>query len=145
MMSGVPLETCWAVNECWNNIFRYKVASCWLFILRYDLVFFRKNETNLNTFRGDGQSCKKKCSVDDPKCNKGDLRPRRTSTSGMWSGLRMNINTFPNIFRQVLSVTSLQVYWWVDVLSSDHTFPESDRLGCTCWHLMTHFRNLQES
>jgi hypothetical protein len=32
MMSGVPLETCWAVNEYWNNKFRYKVASCWLFI-----------------------------------------------------------------------------------------------------------------
>src|SRR5215475_2365929 len=35
MMSGVPLETCWAVNECWNNKFRYKVASCWLFILSH--------------------------------------------------------------------------------------------------------------
>jgi hypothetical protein len=34
MMSGVPLETCWAVKEYWNNKYRYKVASCWLFILR---------------------------------------------------------------------------------------------------------------
>jgi len=32
MMSGVPLETCWAFNKLWNN-FYYKVASCWLFLL----------------------------------------------------------------------------------------------------------------
>jgi len=38
-----------------------------------------------------------------------------------------------NIFRHVMSLTSLQVYWWVDALSSDHTFPESERLGCTYW------------
>jgi hypothetical protein len=34
MMSGVPLETCWAFNERWNNKFYYKVASCWLFLLK---------------------------------------------------------------------------------------------------------------
>jgi hypothetical protein len=34
-MSGVPLETCWAFNECWNNKFCYKVASCWLFLLNH--------------------------------------------------------------------------------------------------------------
>ena len=33
MMSGVPLETCWAFNKLWNNKFYYKVASCWLFLL----------------------------------------------------------------------------------------------------------------
>jgi hypothetical protein len=33
MMGGVPLETCWAFNEWWNNKFCYKVASCWLFLL----------------------------------------------------------------------------------------------------------------
>jgi hypothetical protein len=33
MMSGVPVETCWAFNERWNNKFYYKIASCWLFIL----------------------------------------------------------------------------------------------------------------
>jgi hypothetical protein len=32
MTSGVPLETCWAFNERWNNKFCYKVASSWLFI-----------------------------------------------------------------------------------------------------------------
>jgi hypothetical protein len=35
MMSGVPLETWWAVNEQWNNKFCYKVASCWLFLLSH--------------------------------------------------------------------------------------------------------------
>jgi len=34
MMRGVPLETCWAFNERWNNKFCYKVASCWLFPLK---------------------------------------------------------------------------------------------------------------
>ena len=29
MMSGVPLETCWAFNKLWNNKFYYKAASCW--------------------------------------------------------------------------------------------------------------------
>ena len=33
MMSGMPLQTCWAVNERWINKFYYKVASCWLFLL----------------------------------------------------------------------------------------------------------------
>ena len=32
-MSGVPLETCWAFNERWNNKFCYKGVSCWLFLL----------------------------------------------------------------------------------------------------------------
>jgi len=27
MMSGMSLETCWGVNERWNNKFCYKVAS----------------------------------------------------------------------------------------------------------------------
>jgi len=35
MMSGMPLETCWAFNERWNNKFYYKVASCWLFLLSH--------------------------------------------------------------------------------------------------------------
>ena len=34
IMSGMPLEICWAFNERWNNTFCYKVASCWLFLLR---------------------------------------------------------------------------------------------------------------
>ena len=35
MMSGMPLETCWAFNERWNNKFYHKVASCWLFLLSH--------------------------------------------------------------------------------------------------------------
>ena len=35
MMSGMPLEICWAFNERWNNKFYYKVASCWLFLLSH--------------------------------------------------------------------------------------------------------------
>ena len=31
MMSGVPLETCWAFNKLCNNKFYYKAASCWYF------------------------------------------------------------------------------------------------------------------
>jgi len=33
MMSGMPLETCWAFNKFCNNKFYYKIASCWLFLL----------------------------------------------------------------------------------------------------------------
>jgi hypothetical protein len=32
MMSGVPLETCWAFSKFWNNKLYYKVTSCWLFL-----------------------------------------------------------------------------------------------------------------
>ena len=35
MMSGVPLETCWAFNERWNDKFCCKVTSCWLLLLRH--------------------------------------------------------------------------------------------------------------
>ena len=38
MMRGVPLETCWAFNERWNNKFCYKVASCWLFLLNHTMM-----------------------------------------------------------------------------------------------------------
>ena len=44
MMRGIPLETCWAFNERWNNKFCYKVASCWLFLLSP-----RKNSFNIIT------------------------------------------------------------------------------------------------
>ena len=43
MMSGMPLETCWAFNERWNNKFYYKVASCWLLLLNLnDFAFSAK-------------------------------------------------------------------------------------------------------
>jgi hypothetical protein len=49
LVSGVPLETCWAFNERWNNKFYYKVASCWLFLLSrttmhesMNIKYFRK-------------------------------------------------------------------------------------------------------
>ena len=35
MMTGMPLESCWAFNERWNNKFYYKVASCFLFLLSH--------------------------------------------------------------------------------------------------------------
>jgi hypothetical protein len=38
IMSGVPHETCWAFNERWNNKLYYKVACCWLFILKLHIV-----------------------------------------------------------------------------------------------------------
>ena len=31
MMSGVPLETCWAFKKPWNNKFYCNAASCWYF------------------------------------------------------------------------------------------------------------------
>ena len=37
MMSGVSLETCWAIKKNWNNKFYYTVASCRLFL--YDLYY----------------------------------------------------------------------------------------------------------
>ena len=48
MMSDIRLEICWALNELWNNKFRYQVASCWLLLLSqnctevYNLVKIRR-------------------------------------------------------------------------------------------------------
>jgi len=43
MMSGIPLETCWDCNERWNNKFCYKVASCWLFLLKHKTLYILLN------------------------------------------------------------------------------------------------------
>jgi hypothetical protein len=37
MMSGVSLETCWAIKKHLNNKFYYTVASYWVFL--YDLYY----------------------------------------------------------------------------------------------------------
>jgi len=51
MMSGVPLETCWAFNERWNNKFCYKIASCWLFLLKHKTPSEHLKLTALQSFR----------------------------------------------------------------------------------------------
>ena len=48
MMSGMPLETCWAFNERWINKFYYKVASCWLFLLSHITMHGSMNIKNHN-------------------------------------------------------------------------------------------------
>ena len=50
MMSGVPLETCWAVNERWNNKFCYKVASCCLFLLSHTTMQGPMNNKSWNCY-----------------------------------------------------------------------------------------------
>jgi hypothetical protein len=40
---------CWAFNEQWNNKFYYKVASCWLFILRLYSFLASPKYGNLNS------------------------------------------------------------------------------------------------
>jgi hypothetical protein len=42
MMSGVSLETCWAIKKHWNNKIYYTVASCWLFLYDILVVFLLK-------------------------------------------------------------------------------------------------------
>jgi len=49
MMSGMPLETCWAVNERWNNKFCYKVASCWLFPLSNKPIYTLQYRCNIQS------------------------------------------------------------------------------------------------
>jgi hypothetical protein len=50
MMSGVSLETRWAIKKHLNNKFYYTVASGWLFL--YDLYYdARIHEHQLNLFR----------------------------------------------------------------------------------------------
>lgn len=60
------------------------------------MVFLRQSETLQEICGGDYEHCKQnKCSEGDSECHKEDMRPRRTSTTGTWSGLRIRINTFP--------------------------------------------------
>ena len=56
MMSGVPLETCWAFNERWNNKLWYKVASCWLFLLSFSFLLKINNLCN-------GMTIQKLCAI----------------------------------------------------------------------------------
>jgi len=42
-MSDVPLETCWAFNELWNNKFRYQFASCWLLLMSQSNIKYHEN------------------------------------------------------------------------------------------------------
>ena len=51
MMSGIPLETCWAFNERWNNKLCYKVASCWLFLLNHATMHGSINIKSNNPLR----------------------------------------------------------------------------------------------
>jgi len=48
MMSGIPLETCWAFNERWNNRFCCGVGSCWLFLLSHTTMHGSMNINPLN-------------------------------------------------------------------------------------------------
>jgi len=50
-MSGMPLETCWAFSERWNNKFYYKVASCWLFLMSHTTMHGSMNVKVLCTSR----------------------------------------------------------------------------------------------
>ena len=44
MMSGVPLETCWAFKKLWNNKFYYKAASCWYFYWDWNLYSYNRSQ-----------------------------------------------------------------------------------------------------
>ena len=55
MMSGVPLETCWAFKKLWNNKFYYKAASCWYFywvkiVMPKIYSWYRNDEKYINIF-----------------------------------------------------------------------------------------------
>jgi hypothetical protein len=56
MMTGVPLETCWAFKKLWNNKFYYKAASCWYFYwVIYDARIY-DYEINKNKIYKDGKT-----------------------------------------------------------------------------------------
>jgi len=53
MMSGMPLETCWAFHKLWNNKFHCKVAFCWLFLLNcHTAMHGSMNIKFINAYRG---------------------------------------------------------------------------------------------
>jgi hypothetical protein len=71
-------------------------TSLILEFVTYGLIFIRRiGRPQEKCGSDDQQSNQEKCSGDAPGCKNEDMRPRRTSTSGSWSGLRIKINTFP--------------------------------------------------
>jgi len=48
MMSCMPLETCSAFNERWNNKFYYKFAPCWIFLLSHTAMYGSMNIKFIN-------------------------------------------------------------------------------------------------
>ena len=74
MMSGVPLETCWAFNERRNNKFCYKVASCWLFLLNQRGSFIKKFKFPF--FRGTQMWLQYSTSVNYCETDEGFPRPQ---------------------------------------------------------------------
>jgi len=55
-MSDIPLETCWAFNELWNNKFRYQVASRWSLLLKnksdHRVLGVSRGRTPISVVRG---------------------------------------------------------------------------------------------
>ncbi|XP_023701694.1 pickpocket protein 19 [Cryptotermes secundus] len=95
------------VEQCWWRNLDYDCCS--LFELQkteYGFCYSFNSETSQyrrprrgvpqeKCREGDQHCNQNKCSDDDPGCKKADIRPRRTSTAGMWSGLRTKVQTFP--------------------------------------------------
>jgi hypothetical protein len=58
MMSGKPLETCYAFNKFWNNKFYYNGASCWLSLLIHTTMHGSMNIKSILTFLfSSGKDC----------------------------------------------------------------------------------------
>jgi hypothetical protein len=51
MVSGVSLETCWAIKKHWNNKFYYTVTTCLLFLYNLDLRDISTNDTRYHQWR----------------------------------------------------------------------------------------------
>jgi hypothetical protein len=66
IMSGVSLETCWAIKKHWNTKFYYTVASCWLFLYHfyYDARINKRQIHRINSIWS-GEICSKYILNDD--------------------------------------------------------------------------------
>jgi len=57
MMSGVPLETCWAFNKLWNNKFYYKLRLVAISTELYDDARIHEYQNCIiNVYMGGGKS-----------------------------------------------------------------------------------------
>jgi len=98
MMSGVPLETCWAFNKLWNNKFYYKAATCWYFYRILLLTHYPIIEQTMDVFRPNilllnhlfSHRIKVSCKLYSRDCGKMLFQKQITSLSK-----RCNLNLCP--------------------------------------------------
>jgi len=129
-MSGVPLETCWAFNERWNNKFYYKVASCWLFLLNHTTMHGSMNIKSImvTSWTVFGFWITELLSTEVPRCwGKWFILVTSSTVSGFWVTelLRTEVLWCWGKWCVLVTLSAVFGFWIIELLSTE----EMDFLG----------------